>query len=137
MSFFDSREIPIPELPSNEPDLSSEVEKKRKNSSYLEEQPHHRIRHAPDAKKPPKHSMDEDVIHNTILSRECECSRSKKEHTLSCYTHFSVQDVILAREKFDYREGQELTTNEILVKIVNYLQEHSLEKQLEGSHRIG
>lgn len=100
------------------------------NLENLTQQPHHDVRHQPDAKKPRKHSLDESVIMD-ILRKQCDCSSP-------CYLNFSVKDVIVARQKFDYNEERkELTENELSVKLVSYLSAHSFENREVGTHRIG
>ena len=96
----------------------------------IERQPHHKVRHGDEAKKSPKHSLDDYVILN-ILNEQCECKTP-------CYHNFSVLEVKSIRKQFDYsQDGDENTENEMYASLLNYLDSHSVLEKTPGSHKIG
>lgn len=95
----------------------------------IEVHPHHKMRHNVDAKNPPKHSLDPNIL-KSILDEQCECKTS-------CFLNFSVIDLISIRKQFDYSQYGENTENEIYVALLNYLGSHSVLEKTTDCHQIG
>lgn len=110
---------------------SSDINKISVDNHLIEVKAHHFVRHDSEAKKPPKHSLDDSVILGSVLCQQCDCKSP-------CYLNYSVKDIVEIRKEFDYdANNEEKTENEISVTLLHYLECHSFPAKCDGSHMVG
>lgn len=89
----------------------------------------------------PKYSLDPSIIHEMLSSG---CSHDRKDgRPFSCFSFFSVLDVITIRENFCYRKNKlgklvSLNESEIYEKLLSFLKSHQVKKEdrIHGAHKI-